>query len=69
MSEARARLLTTVFTLLCPHCEGRQINGNGSHVFRAGDVRPNEKRVCTNKLCGKTFQAPARLTATVRGDV
>lgn len=63
MSEARAKLLTSCFTLLCPHCNERQINGRGSHQFTAADVRPNQKRTCTNKGCGKTYQLPARLTA------
>jgi hypothetical protein len=65
MSEPRAKLLTSTFTLECPHCKERQINGRGSHAFRAGEVRPNEKRTCTNRECGKTFQLPARLVAAV----
>lgn len=68
MSESRAKLLTGTFTLLCPHCKERQINGSGSHAFRAQDIRPNEKRSCTNRKCGKTFQLPARLRASVKPD-
>lgn len=68
MSEARAKLLASTFTLICPHCAARQINGGGSHQFRAGDVQPNGKRQCTNGECKKTFQLPARLLATVRAD-
>lgn len=68
MSEARAEILTSSFTLICPHCKERQVNGGRSHQFRPGDVRPNEKRTCTNKGCGKTFQLPAQLKATVRAD-
>lgn len=68
MTDARAKLHTGSFTLVCPHCSERQINGSGSHAFRARDVRPNQKRSCTNKECGKTFKLPARLTASVKHD-
>lgn len=62
----QGKLLTSTFTIICPHCQQRQVSGTGSHAFRATEVRAGQERQCTSAACGKEFKLPAKLQASVK---
>jgi hypothetical protein len=62
----QGKLLTSTFTISCPHCRQRQINGNGAHAFRATEVKAGQARRCTNRACGQEFKLPAKLQANIK---
>jgi hypothetical protein len=66
-----AKLIATLFYILCPQCDRMVVKEDGSSVFEVGELYKDEELFggralrCTRDGCKKEFRLPATLKAGV----